>query len=216
MPKYFTNNIPDPVWNAYVMSRSDSDEEPEDRSECIGIPLDVIYSGLVPNAKLGLDYRHDGKSLLVICQRLFPNATATDKLVLSVIIEPIREKLRAIEHHKYGFDVTEIILAPRGFKNESNSEIGIDIYTDLEIPDLPISVHICDYNYVTLSSFYSIDGYFTELLGYNFRDYVKKTRSLRNITDAKAIKLAAGFSDGLRKLGRLNTHLTNIEFYLSK
>jgi hypothetical protein len=216
MPKYFTSNIPDPVWNAYVMSRSDSDEEPEDRSECIGIPLDVIYSGLVPNAKLGLSYRHDGKSLLVVNKRFFPNSKPTDKLVLDHIIAPLGENLREIEYHKYGFDVTRIFLVSRGLTDESNSEIGIDVYTYLSTPDLPISVHICDYNYVTLSGFNSFDGYFTETLGYTFIDYVKKTRSLTNITDAKAIKLAAGISDGLRKLGRFNTHLTNIGLYLSE
>ena len=224
MPKYFTSNIPDPVWEAYVDILSESNTAPEDRAECIGIPLDAIFSSVAPNAKLGLTYRHDGDSLLVICKRFFPKSKPTDKLVLDHIIVPLQEQVRQLECHKYGFVITDIMMAPRGFEDGrpeisgygKENQFHVDVYTSLEIPNLPlISLSVNDYTYVTSSGATSYDGYFSQIVGYDFRTYVKETSSLTDITDAKAVKLAARIGDGLRKLGRFNTHLIDIGLYLS-
>lgn len=217
MPKYFTSNIPDPVWGAYVDILSESDTEPEDRSECIGIPLDAIYSSVAPNAKLGLTYHHEGDSLLVVSKRFFPNSKPTDKLVLDHIIVPLQEQVRQLECHKYGFVITNISMAARGFEEgRTENQVGVDIYTSLEIPNLPlVNLSVNDYTNVTVSGTNSYDGYFSQIFGYDLRAYVNETSSLTDISDAKAVKLAARIGDGLRKLARFNTHLIDIGLYLS-
>lgn len=213
MPQYFTRSIPDPVWESYLLDLSEVGDYPEDRSKYIGIPLEAIYSSVAPNAELKLMYSHEGKSLLVVSERFFPNSKPSDKIIRDHIIEPLRERIRELECDKYGFVVKQIILTAREFEERrTESRIGFNIYLKLQTPDLPIQIDTTDYTYLKLSGMDSGERNHWPLNKYVLRDYVNETRSLTGITDAKAFRLAARIGDGLRKLVRLTTHLESLGY----
>jgi hypothetical protein len=220
MPKYFTNNIPDPAWDTYLLFISERREEDcvDERSECIGVPLNIIFSSIAPKAKLGFNFHHTGEPLLIISKGLFPNFEVSDKLVLDIVIEPIRQIILNSQFQQYGFELDEILVGSGCARiiNRMREGGGVNCEQHFEIH----SVYLRDGLKVSCSDFTSLCSVPVPYKDESYYETPVAPEVLfhelfadRNITDRKASRELTDISRTIDAYSRFTKRLEYLQYY---